>query len=333
MSANQGANAIVVTDTKANIRRMVQLVKALDTASISAAKIEVFPLQYSDATALAQVVQQVFQQDSSSSRSRGGGFPGGFGEFFGRGGSDRGRESSSSQSGRMSSAKITAVADERSNSLVVTASEEQMVLVRELVNRIDVDVDDVAELRVFRLRHADPQETADQLTTLFPDPTQQNNSSRSGFRSFGFFGGFGDRGREGSVGSSSTSPDSRRTQQARVSAVPDPRTSSLIVSASRELMPGIANIIEELDSDPAKKKKVFVIDVQNRDPQELVEELQSVIATDTSSGNFNTSRSGTRQSGSQLSTRQQNNLQNQGNNNGGAFNNSSGSSLNRNSGR
>src|SRR6185436_6679356 len=82
MSGNQGANAIVITDTKANIRRMVQLVKALDTASVSASKVEVYPLTYADATALAQVVTQLFQPTTSGSQGDRGG---GIGRFFGGG--------------------------------------------------------------------------------------------------------------------------------------------------------------------------------------------------------------------------------------------------------
>ena len=310
LSANQGANAIVITDTKANIRRMVQLVKALDTASVSAAKVTVFPLTYADATALAQVVQQLFQTDSSSQSGRSrGGFPfggGGF-PFGGDRGGDRGGNNSSQQ-GRMSASKVVAVADDRSNSLVVSASDEQMALVENLVTQMDVNVDDVTELRVFRLRYADPQETADQLASLFPDPTtQQSSSGRSGFRGFGFFGGGFSRG---GTGSTSTDPNSRKLRQTRVTAVPDPRTGSVIVSAAHDLMTQIGSIVEELDSDPAKKKKVYVIKVENRDPQELVEDLQAVISTDTSGGNTSTRNS--QQSGSQLNTRQQNNTRNQG---------------------
>jgi hypothetical protein len=55
--------------------------------------------------------------------------------------------------------------------------------------------------------------------------------------------------------------------------------------------------------------------VENRDPQELVQDLQSVIASDTSSGNFGTARSSS-QNTSQLNRRQQNNLQNQNQNSG-----------------
>lgn len=324
MSANQGANAIVITDTKANIRRMVQLVKALDTASVSASTVRVFPLSYADATALAQVVTQLFQSDSSSRSSSSSRFGGFFGGGF-PGGGDRGRSdsSSSTSAGRVSAAKVVAVADDRSNSLVVSASDEQMVLVAKLVDDMDQNVDDVTELRVFRLRYADPQETADQLATLFPDPsTQQNSSSRSRFGGFGFFGG-SDRDRDRSSRSGSPDATSRKVRQARVTAVPDPRTGSVIVSAARDLMDQIAGIVEELDSDPSKKKKIFVIKVENRDPAELVEDLQAVISADTTGGN--TSSRSSQTSGSQLSTRQQNNTRNQGTTTTSGFGNNNGS--------
>jgi len=210
----------------------------------------------------------------------------------------------------VATAKVTAVADDRSNSLVVSASEEQMADIKDLVDQMDVNVDDLTEVRVFRLRHADPQETAEQIANLFPDPsTQQSASSRNTSRFSGPFPFSRDRSSSGNR--TTTDPNSRKFVQARVTAVPDPRTGSVIVSASRDTMTQIAGIIEELDSDPSKKKKVFVIKVENRDPQDVVNELQSVISTD-SGGNFNNARS-SQQSGSQLNTRQQNNLRNQGN--------------------
>lgn len=308
MTANQGANAIIITDTKANIRRMVQLVKSLDTASVSASTVKVFPLTYADATALVPVVQQLFP-GTGAGATQGGQFPGFFGRFGPGGGRGQPDSASSTQAGRVAAAKVVAAADDRSNSLIVSASEEQMALVEELVKQVDVNVDGVTELRVFRLLYADPQETADQLTSLFPDPTtQQNANNRGGFRGFMFGGPPG-----ANPASSTTGTSARKLQQTRVTAVPDPRTGSVIVSAARDMMEQIASIIQSLDSDPAKKKKVYVIKVENRDPQEVVQDLQSVIATD-SSGNFGT-RSSSQQSGTQLNSRQQNNLRNTGNNN------------------
>jgi len=327
MNANQGANAIIITDTKANIRRMVQLVKVLDTSSVSASALEVIPLTYADATALAQVVTQLFQTTDTSNQGRGGrgGF-GGFGGFPGFGGGDRGgnNNNSSTPAGRVAAPKVTAVADERSNSLVVSAPEDQMQFIVKLVNQMDVDVDAVTEFKVFRLVNADPQEMADQLTSLFPDPSAQTGQRNRGF-GFGPFAGFG--GNNNNAQANST----RRQSQAKVTAVADPRTQSVLVSASRDTMPQIAGIIQELDSDPSRKKKVHVIKVENRDPQELVQDLQSVIATDTSGGNFNTSRTSS-QNTSQLNRRQQNNLQNQNNNNNG-FTQGFGQGNNRGTGR
>jgi type II secretory pathway component GspD/PulD (secretin) len=97
-----------------------------------------------------------------------------------------------------------------------------------------------------------------------------------------------------------------------VTAVADPRTGSVIVSAAKSLMEEIANIVQELDSDPAKKKKITVIKIENRDPQEVVDELQSLIAADTSGGNFSNQKSSS-QNTSQLNTRAQNAARNQGN--------------------
>lgn len=307
MTPNQGANAIVITDTKANIRRMVQLVKALDTASVSSSSLKVFPLVYADATTLAQVVTQLFQTDTGNNRGgQQGGFRGFFGGGFPGGGDPRRGDNNATgaQAGRVAAPRVVAVADDRSNSLVVSASEEQMLLVVELVNQMDVDVDDVMDLRVFRLRHADPQETADLLTSLFPDPTTQQSNRGQGGRGFPF-------GPPGMGGNRATTSDqnSRQVRQTKVTAVPDPRTGSVIVSAAQNLMAQIADIVEQLDSDPSRKMKVTVIKVENRDPQEVVEQLQSVIATDNNS-NVNRNRNTTRQTGSQLNSRQQNNLQN-----------------------
>ena len=53
----------------------------------------------------------------------------------------------------------------------------------------------------------------------------------------------------------------------RVLAVPDPRTSSIIITASKTLMPQIADMIAELDSDKGRKEVVGYFDLQNADPR------------------------------------------------------------------
>jgi general secretion pathway protein D len=331
IASNEGGNAVVVTDTQTNIRHLAEIIRALDTAISSVSAVRVFSLKYADAKALATVVRDLFTSTDTSSRGGasgqqqvtrgfqgpGGGFPG----FGGRGGNPGGDAASgASGASRVSAPRVVAVADERSNSLVVSAPVEQMSLVEELVQQVDTNVEDVTELRVFRLKNADPQEMADVLASLFPDPTTSNNqNNRGGQLRFGGgpFGGFG--GNRQPANDMST----RLQQQSKVTAVPDPRTGSIVVSASRDLMDQIGQMISQLDADPAKKQKVFVYSVENTDPTAVEEILRGLFEGQNSRNRGNNARSNTRQTGNQLNTRATQN-QNQGTRNTGFGNNTGG---------
>ena len=58
--------------------------------------------------------------------------------------------------------------------------------------------------------------------------------------------------------------------------VSDPRTSSIIVMASKTLMPQIADMIAELDSNKGRKEVVGYYDLQNADPQDVYNNLQEL---------------------------------------------------------
>jgi type II secretory pathway component GspD/PulD (secretin) len=292
LTANVSANSLVLTDTQASIRRMAEIVRALDTSISSISAIRVFPLRFADAKELATVVKELF--DTSASQGgrggRGGGVTGGIGglaqQFFNRaggggggfpggggpggGGPGGGRGGGGGGGGgaseaRQAASRVVAVADERSNSLIVSAPDEYIPTIEKLVEEIDKTVDDVTELRVFHLKNSSPVDIADQLMELFPD------NSRSGSQGNPFGGGFqfnpgGGRGGRGGGRGGAQQSSERMMKMGRVIAVPDERTGSLIVSASRELMDQIAQMIEQIDANPAKKQKVFVYSLENADP-------------------------------------------------------------------
>jgi general secretion pathway protein D len=308
IAANEGGNAVVITDTQTNIRRVAEIIRALDTSIASVSTIRVFALKFADAKALSTVVRDLF---ASTDTGRGNqqqqqqfrGFrPPGMG-------GDQGGGQQSSGSARVATPKVVAVADERSNSLVVSAPEEQMMLIADMVEQIDTNVDDVTELRVFRLEFADPQETVDLILGLFPDPTTQSGQGGRGqFR----FGGFG--GGQGA----STATSSRLQKQTKVIAVPDLRTQSVVVSAAHELMEQIATMVKQLDGDPAKKQKVFVYSVENTDPQAVEDILRGLFeGQNTRNRSTSTTRNNQRQTGNQLNNRANNTSRNQGNRTGG----------------
>jgi type II secretory pathway component GspD/PulD (secretin) len=328
MIANEAGNALIITDTQANIRRLAEIIYALDTSVSSLSAVRVFALRYADAKTVADTIKEVFagsgtsgQSGAGGRRGGGGGFQfGGFGGFGGPGGGGNTAESSSS-SGRPGASKVVATADERSNSLVVSAPDDLMPTIEQLITAVDLNVEDITEIRVFRLQHADPQETATLLGSLFPDPTAQSNQ-RGGFGGFFRGGGFGQGGNTAASGDQSD----RMKKQTKVLAVADNRTRSVVVTAARDTMEQIGKMVEQLDNDPARQQKVFVFEVQNTDPEAVQQALQDLFSGQRSS-TANRNRTTTGQAGSQLNNRAQQRNQNSGNQNtgfGGGNNNGGG---------
>jgi len=295
--ANEGGNSLVMTDTQVNIHRVAQIVSALDGQVSASASIRVFPLRYADAKALAATIKDLFQDTSSTSgrtgggnrSGGGGGFAAGLAAFggFGGGGNNGGggrTGGSTSANSVATAAKVTAVADEHSNSLIISASESQFAAIEQLIKSVDTDVQDLTELRVFHLKNADPTETADMLSNLFPDTTRQEDTRGGGVRfGGGGFQGFGG-GRQASTAATETD---RSKKRGKVIAVPDPRTGSIVVSAAKELMPQIAEMVLQLDTDPAKKKKVFVYNLENANVQDVEAVLRGLFESQNSRNTAN----------------------------------------------
>jgi general secretion pathway protein D len=69
MTANQSSNAIVLTDTQTSIRRVAEIVKALDTSISEVSTVKVFTLKDADATEIATLINTLFQTDGTGGSS------------------------------------------------------------------------------------------------------------------------------------------------------------------------------------------------------------------------------------------------------------------------
>ncbi len=89
-TANASSNSIIMTDTSANVRRIVEIISALDTSLAASTEVKVFQLKYANATAAAKLITDVFgqQQNATAQNGQGNGHGGGGGGGgrFGRGG-------------------------------------------------------------------------------------------------------------------------------------------------------------------------------------------------------------------------------------------------------
>ncbi len=185
------------------------------------------------------------------------------------------------------STSTTMTANEAGNSIIITDTRANINRVAQIIQAIDQGAEDVTEVRVFHLEFADPTEMASLLGSLFPDDSRSGNNQspvrfgRGGFRDF--FGGGNNNSSSGGSGAQSE----RIKRRARVIAVPDPRTSSIIVSATSGLMAQVEQMVRQLDANPAKKQKVYVYEVNPGDVAQMQQVLEDMFETTTTGNNRN----------------------------------------------
>jgi type II secretory pathway component GspD/PulD (secretin) len=176
----------------------------------------------------------------------------------------------------------TLTANQDSNSLVVTDTQINVRHIVTLVSALDSSSDSVSTMRVFKLQNADPSEMASLLTSLFSTPTTGTAGGAAlaaQLRPGGFPGGFpGNRGgpNNNNRGGRSGAAANTANRGTPVVVVPDPRTFSVIVTAAKDDMPGIAEIVAQLDSSSARKQKVFVYTLENADVRQVETVLKNL---------------------------------------------------------
>lgn len=239
------------------------------------------------------------------------------------------------------SPQATFVANAAGNSIVMTDTQANIRHMVEIIRAIDSSAEAETEIRVFHLTHASPTDVATALSGVFPSSSGSggnNNQApvRFGGGPFGgggfaaMMGGFGGAGggrgggggNGGGRGGSSSAQNDRIRRASQVLAVADARTSSVIVTASKDLMGQIAGMVRELDVASTRDQQVHVFRMNNGDPQQAVQVLQNMFQSTTSG---RTGASGNAQN-SALMQRQQNNNQTMGNTStgSGSFGNSGG---------
>jgi type II secretory pathway component GspD/PulD (secretin) len=104
----------------------------------------------------------------------------------------------------------------------------------------------------------------------------------------------------GNGGTTASSSQQRIQKATQVTAVADSRIQAVIVTAPKDLMDEIAGIMTELDVSSDRDQQVATIQLQNADPLQVAQVLQSLF----SSGS--TSSTGTSSQSSALQARAQN---------------------------
>lgn len=178
-------NMLIVTDVYSNIKRLLRILKAIDVTGMGQ-ELSIIPLEYADATKFVKVLESVFQTKRKKTQAA------------------------------LSTVKF--VADERTNTIIVMASEVETERIKKLIAMLDRETPTGKEkIRVYYLENANAEELAKVLQEL---PTKKT-----------------------------AKPEMRKIPfvSDKVKITADSATNSLIIMAGKEDYRALDEIIKKLD--------------------------------------------------------------------------------------
>ncbi len=265
-AADERTNTVVVRGPAELLDLVADVLEALDKTTAKVAGVKVFQLRYADAMNVADVINNLFNEEQRSSRSDDRGGPMFFRGPFGRGGQDSQQEAGSTM------AQVFAAADSRTNTVVVTGPDSVLEVIEGVIKSLDTPLPSVADVKVFHLEYADAVDTAELINEVFGQQSSTSSrSSRSGQQGqqVMFMRG-GSRGQEQGSQSGSTLSD------VAVIASADSRTNSVVVSGAPETLVIITQIIKELDENPEQERRIFVYALKNASATNLMTILNNL---------------------------------------------------------
>jgi type II secretory pathway component GspD/PulD (secretin) len=174
--ANQAGNSIVITDTQQNIHHLVEIISAIDQSAAGEMEIQVFPLKYANPNDVATELGEIFPSGNPTGPGntpiRFGGFGGG--GFFGRMMAAAAAANGGNNNRAQKQSQVTAVADARTQSVIVMASKDLMVEIAGMMQSLDIPSIRDQGVYAYQLHNADPQEVAQVLQSMF----QSSSSGR-----------------------------------------------------------------------------------------------------------------------------------------------------------
>jgi len=189
MATYPRTNSLMITDTSSNLHHIAQVIQQLDVAG-SKEKVMLFPLTHASAQVLSEQITRILEKGRSGA----------------------------SQAGRPQATAVGAgpriLPDDRTNSILVIAGEQEAETVRDLIQQLDIERPvGMNNVHVTYLKNADANEVSRSL--------------------------------EQALASMKLTGTADATQQIQVT--PDPSTNALVIVASPQDFEVISQIVEKLD--------------------------------------------------------------------------------------
>ena len=149
MAAYAPSNAIIISDIRANINRMEEIIARMDQSAVK--ETEIIKLKYGVATDVVEMLKTL--------------------------------EKSRAGEGADANDEATLVADKRTNSVVVTADELSIERIKGLIDYLDIPLEQSGNVRVMYLEYADATEVAEVLTRVMQNLSRLDDEATGRNRS------------------------------------------------------------------------------------------------------------------------------------------------------
>ncbi|WP_231746812.1 secretin N-terminal domain-containing protein [Maioricimonas rarisocia] len=262
-------NSVVVQGRPADLEELALLIRRIDRDEARAVnQLRIIPLRSALATELAEFLSTTIQNVLNPPQVAGqvGGF-GGAGqgpqelrdskavvlEFLTRDGTAE----KLIRSGLLSDIRINA--DVRSNSLMITAPEQSLPLLEELVHLLDQPSPVVAEIRVFSLENADATAAAELLEALFTQDQQQQQD-----------GG-------GQLGIQIAGADDVSSSLVPLRFSVDARTNSVVAIGGADALTVVEAILLRLDQSDLRNRQTTVLKLRNSPAADVADAINQFL--------------------------------------------------------
>lgn len=186
LAAYSPSNMLIISDRAANVGRMTEIIRRIDQGGDD--EVEVIRLRNASAADVQQTLNGLLQSQQSK------------------------RDPSQQP--------ITLIADERTNSLILSSDKAQRMRIRALIAHLDIPLEEDGDTQVIYLSYAD----AETLAPILEGYAETQTNAKGGAK------------KEGSGGSN---PDVR--------IVAEPNTNALVITAPPKIMRGLRSVIAQLD--------------------------------------------------------------------------------------
>lgn len=160
LTANESSNSLILTDTEANVKRIVEIVSALDQSISLETQVRVFQLAFADASSTAALIEETFKTGLTEEQAIARAIQE---RRRGRRDRDDNNNSSTGTQGK----DVKAAADDRTNSVVVSAGPEVMLAVAAIIEELDVDTTAKESVLIYAPKNMQATDLAETFNSLF----------------------------------------------------------------------------------------------------------------------------------------------------------------------